>query len=115
MESAIRVDLCYSWLPLPRPLKKLGSRQAYSRELVDVMRTAMPKDLASSTREFAGQVPEGEEFLWGVPVGVSSVTKSFGPEFEARKQAVDVRHTLSNLGAAARVECAEAYNGRSEN
>ncbi len=65
------------------------------------MGAAGPEDLAGGAGEVAGEVPEGGEVLRVVPVGVGPVTEAFGPEFEAGKQAVDVRHLerlLEELG-----------------
>ena len=60
---------------------------------MDVVGAAGPEDLAGGAGEVAGEVPEGGEVLRVVPVGVGPVGEAFGPEFEAGKQAVDVRHT----------------------
>lgn len=92
MQSSIRVDSCYSWLPRTRRLKKLGSRQAYSRHLVDVMCSPSPQHLPSFAGEVAGEVPEGGEILRVIPIGVGPVIEAIGPEFEVGKPAVVVRH-----------------------
>ena len=65
---------------------------------MDVVGAAGPEDSAGGIGEVAG---EGGEVLRVVPVGVGPVTEAFGPEFEAGKQAEDVRHDerlLEELG-----------------
>lgn len=78
-------------------LEKFWCGQADLGHFVDVVRAASPQDLSSGAGELAGEIPEGGEVFRVVPVGVGPVTEAFGPEFEAGKQAVDVRHLESLL------------------